>query len=283
MPKLIERIKLGSTYKDWVSRHIRISGPAGLRSAIGGEFETFGIIEREILRFYGLKQEHYLIDVGCGSGRLAIPLSGYLSGMYLGTDVVPELVESARRSVQRSDWRFEVVKSIQIPEAEARADFICFFSVITHLLHEQSYLYLEEACRVLKPGGRIVLSFLEFKMDFHWPTFEQTILSERAGGTHPLNMFTERVALSAWAHRLGLQTVEFRDGSDAFVPLPHPLNLEDGRIMNELGNLGQSICVFSKPTGREYLQQHHKSRSCENGNLDTLLESQQEPSRSPPG
>lgn len=60
-------------------------------------------------------------------------------------------------------------------------------------------------------------------------------------------MFIERNALAVWATHLGLDVVEMRDGSDPFVPLESPLTLEDGRIMEGFGNLGQSICVMRKP------------------------------------
>jgi ubiquinone/menaquinone biosynthesis C-methylase UbiE len=110
----------------------------------------------------GLQPDGYLFDVGCGPGRLAKPLSAYLNGRYLGIDIVPELVEHARATVDRPDWRFKVADGLTIPEKVGEANQVCFFSVLTHLLHEQSFRYLEEARRVLKPTGRIIFSFLEF-------------------------------------------------------------------------------------------------------------------------
>jgi ubiquinone/menaquinone biosynthesis C-methylase UbiE len=62
-----------------------------------------------------------------------------------------------------------------IPEKDGEADFVCFFSVLTHLLHEQGFVYLQEAKRVLKPGGKIVFSFLEFAVPDHWAVFEGTV------------------------------------------------------------------------------------------------------------
>jgi 2-polyprenyl-3-methyl-5-hydroxy-6-metoxy-1,4-benzoquinol methylase len=44
------------------------------RRAVGGEFEGVGLLMREVLILHGLTPLSYLIDVGCGSGRLAKPL-----------------------------------------------------------------------------------------------------------------------------------------------------------------------------------------------------------------
>src|SRR5882762_5702897 len=92
-----------------------------MQAAVGGEFEALGLLERALVIQLGLGPNDYLIDVGCGSGRLAKPLSDYLAGPYLGIDVVPELVEYAQTLVSRPDWRFEVADGFRIPEEDCRA------------------------------------------------------------------------------------------------------------------------------------------------------------------
>lgn len=203
-----------------------------METAIGGGFEKFGAIQAATLRHYGLQQDGYLIDVGCGSGRLASPLSKWLKGRYLGIDLVPDLLAHARKLADRPDWRFEIIDHIGIPEADGAADMVCFFSVLTHLLHEQSYIYLDEARRVLKPGGRIVFSFLEFAEPAHMPVFWDTVTEARKRARHPLNVFVERAAVLAWAAQLGLEVVEIRGGLDEIVPE---------------GAQGQATCVLRKP------------------------------------
>lgn len=210
----------------------RMPHEQAMEHAIGGGFEQIGGIELAILRHYGLGAGDYLIDVGCGSGRLARPLSGYLAGRYLGINLVPDLVAHARSIAGRPDWRFEVIDHIGIPEADGQADMVCFFSVLTHLLHEQSYWYLEEAKRVLKPGGRVVFSFLEFHEPGHMPIFWATLAAAKAQVTAPMNVFIERGAIQRWADALVMELEEIRYGGEAIVPE---------------GNLGQSICVMRKP------------------------------------
>jgi SAM-dependent methyltransferase len=234
-------------YRRWVQP--AKSGPPAaeaMKVAIGGQFEAYGQIEVDMLRFYGLGDHATLIDVGCGCGRTAIPLSKTHQGAYLGTDVVPDLIEFARESCGRLDWRFNVVDSLRIPAPDQSADMVCFFSVLTHLLHEQSYLYLEEAKRVLKPDGRIVFSFLEFRMPFHWSVFASTVDNARGRNEAPLNVFIERDAIQAWAAHLGLAVLDVRDGDEPFVPLSRPVTLDSGQVLSARGNLGQSICVLGR-------------------------------------
>jgi SAM-dependent methyltransferase len=200
--------------------------------AIGGGFEAIGPVEAGLLRHYGLATDGYLIDVGCGSGRLAKPLSADHTGAYLGIDLVPDLLAHAQKIVGRPDWRFQVIDHIGIPEADGRADMVCFFSVLTHLLHEQAYWYLEEARRVLKPGGRIVFSFLEYEEPVHWDIFLETVKASKARVPIPLNVFLDRPSIVLWAQALGLEVVDIRSGRDVIAPA---------------GNLGQAVCVLGKP------------------------------------
>lgn len=213
---------------------------------VGGEVELFGLLERELLRGFGLQPNHYLIDVGCGSGRLTKALASYLTGHYLGIDVVPELLAYAQRN-GKPGWRFEVTTELTIPEQDAQADMICFFSVFTHLLHEQSYIYLREAKRVLKPGGKVVLSFMEFGCPEHWSVFEAAIA--QIGMDLPLYVFMSRDGIEAWAAHLGLTIEAIHGGTDPLVSvsLPSPVKLDDGRLLKGRMTLGQSVCVLRKP------------------------------------
>lgn len=215
--------------------------------AVGGDFDAVGILERELLIQHGLKKDDYIIDVGCGSGRLAKQLSQYLNVKYLGIDVVSELINNARKFTGQTDWRFEVMDGRSIPEEDNKVDIVCFFSVFTHILHEQSYNYLREAKRVLKPGGKIIFSFKEFRNPSHWAGFEWA--SEQPDDLDILNVFLTREAIEVWSNHLNLVITAILDGDKPHIPLPHPIRFDDGSVIEgkgKLGPIGQSVCILDK-------------------------------------
>lgn len=201
--------------------------------SVGGQFERFGKIELALLQSAGFSDEDLLVDVGCGTGRLAVQIARVHKGNYIGTDVVEDMLDYAKNLVDRPDWSFHKVDSITIPAEDSSARIVSFFSVLTHLLHEHSFLYLNDAWRVLVPGGKVICSFLEFHLPSHWAVFENSVST--VDTNRHLNMFIDRLGIQAWAEKIGFQKVEFLDGDKPQVEI-------DG----EPDSLGQSVAILTK-------------------------------------
>jgi SAM-dependent methyltransferase len=172
--------------------------------AVGGAYDEIGPIEVEVLRYAGLQDGMSLIDFGCGSGRLASVLSQSLNVEYTGIDVVQSLLDYAKLKSPR-DYKFLLHRALSIPAARDSCHCLCAFSVFTHLLHAETYIYLEDIKRVLKPGGKLIFSFLEFAFDYHWSVFETTVEAHRNTPSPPLNMFIERSVIDLWCMKLGFR------------------------------------------------------------------------------
>jgi len=198
--------------------------------AVGGNYASTGTLLADILIDEGLRDGNALMDLGCGSGRLASALGPRVSLKYLGYDIVPELLEYAR-SKSPDGYEFRLNHSRRLPAESASFDFVAAFSVFTHLLHEESYLYVQDAQRVLRPGGKLVFSFLEFQVEHHWSVFEQTVEATRNDTLPHLNVFIEQSTIELWAAHLGFETPVFVQPGEA----------------GAAGRLGQSVATLRKP------------------------------------
>ena len=128
----------------------------------GGDYETMGAIQAGMLTNIGFGAGHSLVDVGCGSGRLARRLTATYGDKidYLGIDVVPEMLAYAKEHACPR-YRFVLTERCAIAADDASADFVIAMSVFTHLRKNDVAQYLREIGRVLRPGGKLLFSFLE--------------------------------------------------------------------------------------------------------------------------
>jgi SAM-dependent methyltransferase len=238
--------KFNDAYRDHVAAlEKRLETDEALRQAVGGEFVAVGKLAYHLLRSLGLADGHLVVDVGCGSGRLSVQLAPFGAIRYFGCDVVETLVNYATKLSQRPDWTFLVTDGNAIPCGDQLADFVCFFSVFTHLLHEDTFRYFRESSRVLKPGGYLVFSFLEFRIPIHWNVFIATV-DDATPGQH-LNQFIDRDAIAAWAAHSGLEIEGIHDGDKPHIPIPEEIRWESGARMGSFGNIGQSVAILRKP------------------------------------
>ena len=200
------------SYQETMSRFLAsYDRESAMSYMVGGQYEKMGEKLRRIVEDHGLKDGDYLIDVGCGSGRLAWALSQSKfrdTIRYLGIDIVPEMLEFAAEKCRQPDWRFELALEPKIPEVDESADMICFMSVFTHLMQEESFLYLREAQRVLKPGGLILASYLDINASEHWKIFEANVNSAEARQSKPMDIFLSQDFLRIWAEKLDLAILQ---------------------------------------------------------------------------
>ena len=138
-----------------------------------------GLVEHALVDAAGLQPHERVLDIGCGPGRVAAHLSGYLdpaSGSYEGFDVMPAAIRWCQRQItpRHPRFRFQLAEvhngsyspAAQVDPSEYRFpypddDFDVAFaaSLYTHMFASQVANYLRETARVLRPGGRAAASF----------------------------------------------------------------------------------------------------------------------------
>ncbi len=99
-----------------------------------------------------------LLDVGCGTGSLAIVAKAKLGpdGEVHGIDAAPEMIEVARRKADNAgtDVRFQVGLIEDIPFPDDQFDVALSTFMLHHLPDDLKRKGFAEIYRVLKPGGR---------------------------------------------------------------------------------------------------------------------------------
>lgn len=109
----------------------------------------------------------HLIDIGCGSGKLAVAAARAMahqhsgaSGSVLGIDATPGMVELARQSAAavRCAARFQVGVAEALPLADGGANAVTSSYFFHHLPSDVKQTALREMWRVLAPGGRLVIT-----------------------------------------------------------------------------------------------------------------------------
>ncbi len=152
--------------------------PRGLSFVGEGDFFATG---REFLDLFtelaGLEPTDRVLDIGCGIGRMAIPLTGCLDGgSYAGFDVGRAMIRWCRRNITPRHPEFEFewapihnakynpfgtlsATEFRFPHPDSSFDFAFATSLFTHLVRDEVRHYLAETARVLKPGGSCLLTF----------------------------------------------------------------------------------------------------------------------------
>jgi SAM-dependent methyltransferase len=160
-------------------RREKLLPPKSLGFVGKGDFKEIG---QEFLQYFvqlgGLRQTDRVLDVGCGIGRMAVPLTQFISAdsHYEGFDIVPDGIEWCTRNITHSYPNFtfqlaDVFNKRYHPKGSCRAaeykfpyednsfDFVFLTSVFTHMVPGDMENYLSEIKRVMRPGARCLITF----------------------------------------------------------------------------------------------------------------------------
>jgi SAM-dependent methyltransferase len=151
------------------------AGDRSYRAWVGPpqSYDLVAAMQFTLLCRLGLREHHYLLDIGCGSlrgGRLFIPY--LLPGRYFGIEPEQWLIdegldrELGRDIVQVKRPTFSNDAGFQLSAFGRSFHFILAQSIFSHTPHEDIRTCLSEARRVLPPGGTFAATFWEGPKDY---------------------------------------------------------------------------------------------------------------------
>src|SRR5262249_16367529 len=119
-----------------------------------------GELRERITRIAGLKNGDAVLDVGCGTGTLAIAAARHVgaAGDVTGYDASPAMVARANRKALKAGVRaaFQVAVAENLPFPDRRFDVVLSTLMLHHLPRSTRQQCAREIKRVLKIGGRVL-------------------------------------------------------------------------------------------------------------------------------
>ncbi len=138
------------------------TGHAGSEEAFraSGEQDLEGVVLDGVV----LDRSAEVLEIGCGVGRLLVPLAKRVTFAH-GVDISPVMIEKSKTyAAGTPNVRTLLTDGKFSTFADASLDFVFSFIVFQHIPdHAPIRRYVEEAARVLKPGG-----VFRFQVDGRW-------------------------------------------------------------------------------------------------------------------
>lgn len=177
-------------------------------------FDTFAMrgrireLRRKVLDAAGVGDGIRLLDVGCGTGTLAI-LAARLGGSgarVSGIDPAPRQIARAQAKARRAGLDIDLRQGVieDLPFDDASFDAVTSTLMMHHLPDDLKAKGLSEIWRVLEPGGRVVIA--DFTRAHHGRDdsadehAEQVGLAEIVAAAGCVDLETEHIAFPRAAH-----------------------------------------------------------------------------------
>lgn len=231
---------------------------------------VIGIFQALIGQQCGWREDLRMLDVGCGSGLLAIASEPFVGkGRYTGIDVSASQVAFCREHYAGQPCDFlhldtanpfyapeQTPEPLAWPLDDASFELVTALSVWTHFREEEARFYLAELARVLRPGGRALVTLFLLDADYHRSLPRPEGLASRFHGLPVARWLFDRAAYgsSSWRCPAWADVPEqaIAIDSDAWQALVEDCGLRvrdllPGNWKERPGAFFQDVVVLEKP------------------------------------
>lgn len=185
----------------------------------GGDFRIIGeTFFRHFTEICNLQPHEKVLDIGCGTGRMAIPFMNFLndSGSYAGFDISKRAIQWCNKHISTRSRKFSFfhadiynkeynpkgmlsASTFRFPCGDECIDFAFAISVFTHMRPHEVNRYLRELRRSLKREGRALLTFFivdEVVLSFIEEGKSSLVFHSEPGGFYTIDSRTPERAIA---------------------------------------------------------------------------------------
>jgi len=184
--------------------------PIRLLNLTGGGTGNFDIISQahihNLKKYINLSKNDNILEIGCGIGRDAIPLTEFLDkkAKYYGVDIIKDSIDWCTNNITKNYDNFKFIHynikdqlhnpsgtdkttNIKLNIENNSIDKIIAWSVFTHMYPKDIEHYLKEFNRILKNDGELYLTCFIFSDEILKKTLETNLTIFNLTFQHPLS------------------------------------------------------------------------------------------------
>jgi ubiquinone/menaquinone biosynthesis C-methylase UbiE len=179
-----------------------------------------------------LQPDDVAVEIGCGTGRITLPLAGLSAARVIGIDSEQKMLQvgRAKDGGGRIDWRRGSAYRVPVGDGEVA---MVLMVMVVHLLRRRGAAF-REVRRILRPDGSLSLwtftprHVTDFYLNDYFPSIPVIDLAR----------FAEISALSRDLNRAGFDQVEVEiQEEERVIPIADVVDRVRGRYISTLGML----------------------------------------------
>jgi SAM-dependent methyltransferase len=211
-----------SAYKEVWDRQAQDSEVAWLAVAGHTDEATLDLTARgtiDILRAtVGITPNDVILEIGCGIARVGKPLSQECLHWF-GADISGVMLGHARgRLRERPNTTLVELATVGLQEFPRDAfDLVYCTTVFMHLFEWDRYRYVEEALRVLRPGGRCYFDNYPLDSEHGWKVFLESSSYPIDRRPAHMSMSSTREELRTYLSKAGFADVAVHDLANGMI------------------------------------------------------------------
>ena len=159
-----------------------------------------------------------ILEIGCGIGRVGLPLSKECLH-WVGTDISSGMLRhAAARLKDRPNTTLVELSTVGLQEFPVDSfDLVYCTIVFMHLLEWDRYRYVEEAFRILRPGGRCYIDNFTVDTETGWKIFMESSSYPIDRRPAHISMSSSREELRTYLTRAGFAEVRVHDLANGLI------------------------------------------------------------------